>query len=67
MGEVYRARDLRRDFAIKCFRLLLDPEALRRFEQEALATPASEALLRVCVAFLYFFGRDSGGTKPDRR
>jgi eukaryotic-like serine/threonine-protein kinase len=44
MGEVYRARDsrLKRDVAIKVLprALSLDPDRLRRFEQEALATAA---------------------------
>jgi serine/threonine protein kinase len=44
MGEVYRARDLRlrRDVAIKVLPsfVSLDPERLRRFEREALATAA---------------------------
>ena len=44
MGEVYRARDLRlrRDVAIKVLPALVstNPERLRRFEQEALATAA---------------------------
>ena len=44
MGEVYRARDtrLRRDVAIKVLpaSVSLDPERLRRFEQEARATAA---------------------------
>ncbi|MBV9572946.1 MAG: serine/threonine-protein kinase [Acidobacteriales bacterium] len=44
MGEVYRARDarLKRDVAIKVLpqALSADPERLRRFEQEALATAA---------------------------
>ncbi len=44
MGEVYRARDarLRREVAIKVLpqALSIDPERLRRFEQEALATAA---------------------------
>ena len=44
MGEVYRARDprLKREVAIKVLpqALSLDPDRLRRFEQEALATAA---------------------------
>src|ERR1700678_771000 len=44
MGEVYRARDsrLKREVAIKVLpqATSLDPERLRRFEQEALATAA---------------------------
>ena len=44
MGEVYRARDLRlrREVAIKVLPAFVssDPERLRRFEQEALATAA---------------------------
>ena len=44
MGEVFRARDtrLKREVAIKVLpqALSLDPERLRRFEQEALATAA---------------------------
>jgi serine/threonine protein kinase len=44
MGEVYRARDprLRRDVAIKVLPadLLLDPDRLSRFEQEARAASA---------------------------
>jgi eukaryotic-like serine/threonine-protein kinase len=44
MGEVYRARDsrLKRDVAIKVLprALSVDPDRLRRFEQEALATAA---------------------------
>src|SRR5271170_1522378 len=44
MGEVYRARDsrLKRDVAVKVLpqATSLDPERLRRFEQEALATAA---------------------------
>src|SRR6202047_3869309 len=44
MGEVYRARDsrLNREVAIKILpqTLSLDADRLRRFEQEALATPA---------------------------
>src|SRR6202046_5047372 len=44
MGEVYRARDtrLRREVAIKVLHsaVFLDPDRLRRFEQEALATAA---------------------------
>ncbi len=44
MGEVYRARDtrLRREVAIKVLHsaISLDPDRLRRFEQEALATAA---------------------------
>src|ERR1700688_4661958 len=44
MGEVFRARDtrLKREVAIKVLPhgLSLDPERLRRFEQEALATAA---------------------------
>src|ERR1700747_1187784 len=44
MGEVYRARDprLKREVAIKVLpqAFSLDPERLRRFEQEALATAA---------------------------
>src|SRR5579862_9946023 len=44
MGEVYRARDprLKREVAVKVLpqALSLDPDRLRRFEQEALATAA---------------------------
>jgi eukaryotic-like serine/threonine-protein kinase len=44
MGEVYRARDsrLKRDVAVKVLprALCTDPDRLRRFEQEALATAA---------------------------
>src|SRR5271169_2452504 len=44
MGEVFRARDtrLKREVAIKVLpqATSLDPERLRRFEQEALATAA---------------------------
>ena len=44
MGEVYRARDpaLKREVAIKVLRsnVSLDPDRLRRFQQEAQATAA---------------------------
>jgi serine/threonine protein kinase len=44
MGEVYRARDskLKRDVAIKVLpqSLAVDPDALARFEREALAVAA---------------------------
>jgi serine/threonine protein kinase len=46
MGEAYRAHDRRlgREIAIKILPAgsAGDPERLRRFEQEARATPASE-------------------------
>lgn len=44
MGEVYRARDprLKRDVAVKILspETVLDPERLKRFEQEAQAASA---------------------------
>ncbi len=61
MGEVYRARDTRleRDVAIKVLlsSAALDPELLRRFEQEA---RAAGALNHPNVLIIYDVGTDNG-------
>ena len=61
MGEVYRARDLRlgRDVAVKILRVHLssDPDAIRRFEQEARAI---SALNDANICTLYDVGHQDG-------
>ena len=61
MGEVYRARDtkLRREVAIKVLPQTLagDPEALRRFEREALAVAA---LSHPNILAIHDFGTEDG-------
>jgi len=61
MGEVYRARDakLQRDVAIKVLppSLARDPEALARFEREALAVAA---LSHPNILAIYDFGTHEG-------
>jgi Tol biopolymer transport system component len=61
MGEVYRARDakLNRDVAIKVLpeRLAADPDALARFEREALAVAA---LSHPNILAIHDFGEASG-------
>jgi serine/threonine protein kinase len=61
MGEVYRARDprLNRDVAIKLLPAVFagDPERLRRFEQEALAT---SALNHPNILTIYDIGTEGG-------
>jgi serine/threonine protein kinase/tetratricopeptide (TPR) repeat protein len=61
MGEVYRARDtkLKRDVAIKVLpqSLSADPDALARFEREALAVAA---LSHPNILAIHDFGREDG-------
>ncbi|HTD52424.1 MAG TPA: protein kinase, partial [Thermoanaerobaculia bacterium] len=61
MGEVYRARDskLQRDVAIKVLprALAADPEALDRFEREALAVAA---LSHPNILSIFDFGTQDG-------
>src|SRR5713101_7175589 len=61
MGEVYRARDskLKRDVAIKVLpqSLAADPEALARFEREALAVAA---LSHPNILSIHDFGNQDG-------
>jgi serine/threonine protein kinase len=63
MGEVYRARDtkLKRDVAIKVLpeALARDPDALARFEREALAVAA---LSHPSILGIYDFGTEGGTT-----
>ena len=63
MGEVYRARDpeLRRDVAIKVLpqALARDPDALARFEREALAVAA---LSHPNILAIHGFGTHEGTT-----
>src|SRR4051812_26973223 len=61
MGEVYRARDskLKRDVAVKVLpeSLAKDPDALHRFEREALAVAA---LSHPGILAIYDFGEHDG-------